>query len=188
MEVLFNRPQVSNLSDALTCFAEIVTDFFSVISRKQEMSHFCISLTISRGESMITRQMTQFLHLIIELYLLIYFIFLFHLHFVPVYKIQIYKAKMTLSGLLTQISFFYITFVIFQYITCCVPIWPQSHVLICVRFFITKCGSFITKYVRYYKICRFYYQIRKLLQNTIIITKMRQYMQLYTKIAFFCLV
>ena len=137
------------------------------------MSHFCISLTITPGESMISRQMTPFFHLLIEFYRLVYFIFLFQepLHFILVYKIQFYVAKMRLSSLLTQMSFFYIKFAIFQYITCSVPIWPQSHVLKCVRFFITKCDSFVTKYVRYYKICRFYYQVRKLLQNTIIITK-----------------
>ena len=53
------------------------------------------------------------------------------LYYVQVCEIHIYMSKMTLSSLLTQIFFFYITFANFWYITCfapnLTPIWTRSH-------------------------------------------------------------
>ena len=53
------------------------------------------------------------------------------LHFFLVSKIHIYMSKITRSSLLTWISFFYIEFPDFWYITCSVPnlipIWSRSH-------------------------------------------------------------
>ena len=68
----------------------------------------------------------------IELYLLVFHIFAFQglqnlvpwvppLHFVLVCKMHIYIPKMTLLNLLIWISFFYIKFANFWYITCSVP-------------------------------------------------------------------
>ena len=41
----------------------------------------------------------------------------------------------------------------------------------CVRFFTAKCDSFITKYDSYYKMRRFCYKMRQLLQNVAFITQ-----------------
>ena len=53
------------------------------------------------------------------------------LHYVLVLKIQVDMPKITLSSLLTYISFFYKTFANFRYITyfvsSLIPVWFQSH-------------------------------------------------------------
>ena len=53
------------------------------------------------------------------------------LHHVVVCQIHIYIPKITLSSMLTQISFFYVKFASIWYITCFDPsfilLWPQSH-------------------------------------------------------------
>ena len=93
--------------------------------------------------TMITRQMTPFFFICSSSSIRWYISFLHFktfkiqfcgvpfLHYVLVCKIHIYMQKMTLSSLLTQISFFYIKLANFLYITCSIsyliPIWPQSH-------------------------------------------------------------
>ena len=96
-------------------------------------------MTITRGVDMVTRKMTPFFQLLFKLHQLVYFIFALQdlqnsvslLHFVLLYKIHIYMPKMTLSGLLTWISFLYVKFANFSYIICSVPnlipIWFRSH-------------------------------------------------------------
>ena len=84
-----------------------------------------------------------FFHLLFELSSLVYFIFAFSkfisfgsppLHYFLVCKIHIYMPKITLLRLLTQLSFFYIKFASFWYMTCFVHdmirIWPRSHGLL----------------------------------------------------------
>ena len=46
----------------------------------------------------------------------------------------------------------------------------QKFITKCVRFFITKCDSFILKCDINYKMRRFYYEMRQLLQNATFIT------------------
>ena len=85
---------------------------------------------------MITRKMTPFFSSTLR----VLFVGIFHLvpplHYVLVCKIHMYIPKMTLSSLLTWISFFYIKFANFWYIKCSVPnlipIWPRSYGLMLV--------------------------------------------------------
>ena len=83
-------------------------------------------MIIIPGVNMSTWKITPFFHLLFELYSLVYFIFVFqnlqtqfrgipYLHYFLVSKIHIYILTMTLSSLLTWISFSCIKFANFWY-------------------------------------------------------------------------
>ena len=100
---------------------------------------FDILMTITPGVNMITRKMTPIFSSTPQALSVGIFHFCISrpskfsppLHFALFCKMQIYMPKMTLSPLLTWISFLYIKFANFLYIICFVPnlipIWSQSH-------------------------------------------------------------
>ena len=120
-------------------------DFF-IAKITPNMAEITILVTITPGVNMTTGQMTPFLFICL-LNSICWYISSSHfktfitqfwglsLHYVLVSKMHFYMPKMTLSRLLTYISYFYVTFANSSYITCFVlrliPIWARSHGLYC---------------------------------------------------------
>ena len=97
-------------------------------------------MTITAGVNMITRKMTQsFFFTALQALLAGIFYFCISrpskfsapIAFFLFFKIHIYMPKMTISSLLTWITFFYIKFANFLYIICSVsnliPFWSRPH-------------------------------------------------------------
>ena len=99
---------------------------------------FDILMTITLRVNMITRKMTPFFSSVLQALSIGIFNFSFKdlqnlsplLHFVLFCKIHIYMPKITLSSLLTWISFLYVKFAKFSHICSAlnlIPIWSRSH-------------------------------------------------------------
>ena len=106
-------------------------DYYQQKKQKNE-AFFDILMTITPGVNMITRKMTPFF--IYPSSSISWYVLLLHFKTFCVFflfcKIQIYMPKMTLSSLLTWISFLYTKFANFSYICSApnlIPIWSRSH-------------------------------------------------------------
>ena len=118
-------------------------------------SFFDILMTITVEVNMITRKITPFFKSNLQALSIGIFNFSFQdlqnwvppLHFLLLCKIHIYMPKMTLSSLLTWISFLYIKFANFSYIIYSVsnliPIWSRSHGLYLSLTFIKPKNKFV---------------------------------------------
>ena len=145
LSIAFYEKAKWDLSDACKYSVQTVTDFLLVSAEntKNELFRHFKDHNLQEYTWELDKWPHSF-HLLLELYLLVYFIFAFQdlqnsapwgppppLHNALVCKICIYMPKMILSSLLTYISFSYIKFANFWYITCFVPnlipIWPWSH-------------------------------------------------------------